>query len=72
MKKGVLKNVTSIGINPILFTVGLWAAIVLADNPISIAAVGAGLLFSIIAMDDSVTPIAFGIGFVVSIIVWMV
>ena len=72
MKKGVLKNVTSLGVTPILMTVGLWTAIVLADNPISIAAAGAGLFFSIIAMDDPVTPIAFGVGFFVSIIVWMV
>ena len=72
MKKGVLKNVTSLGVTPILMTVGLWTSIVLADNPISIAVAGAGLFFSIIAMDDPVTPIAFGVGFVVSIIVWMV
>lgn len=68
MKKGVL----SIGLNPVLMTVGLWTAIVLADNPASIAAVGAGLFFSIIVMDDAVTPIAFGVGFFVAIIVWMV
>ena len=67
-----MKKVASLGINPILFTVGLWVAIVLADSPVSIAAVGAGLIFSIIALDDPVTPIAFGVGFFVAIIVWMV
>lgn len=72
MKKGVLKNVIRFGFAPIIMTVGLWVAVVLADNPISIGVLGGVLFFSIIAMDDPVTPIAFGIGFFLAIIVWMV